>query len=135
MFKEKIRVKNLKQRGKMTKTESLPIYIEAYRLIQEIFRCTLKFPKEYKFTIGNSLNEDAVDLCSLISKANHTTDKISTLDDFLSCLERVKVQIRLCVDFNLFSCSQQAFLAHSIEKITTQALAWIKSERRKQQRP
>lgn len=119
----------------MANSESLPIYIDTYRFIQEIFRYTVKFSKEYKFMLGTNLNERALNLCCLISRANHQTNKLPLLDEFLSELERVKLYIRLAVDFNLLSCNQQASLAHSLEQITAQVLAWIKSERRKQTTP
>ena len=119
----------------MANSESLPIYIETYRFIQEIFRCTVKFPKEYKFMLGTSLNEHSLNLCCLISQANHQANKLPLLEEFVSELERVKLQLRLCVDFKLLSCSQQASLAHGLEQITSQILAWIKSERRKQSTP
>ena len=119
----------------MMNSESLPIYIETYRFIQEIFRCTVKFPKEYKYMLGNGLNEHALNLCCLISKANHQENKLPLLEEFFSELERVKLQLRLCVDFKLLSCTQQAQLACDLEQITSQILAWIKSERRKQKMP
>lgn len=113
-------------------TQQLPIYLESYRLTQAIFQITVKFPKEYKFMLGTGLNESVLDLCVLISQANHKADKTPVLDEFLSTLERIKLQLRLCTDFKLLSCQQQANLAISLDKITQQAIAWLKSERRKQ---
>ena len=119
----------------MSNSELLPIYIDAYRLTQDIFRCTVKFPKEYKFLLGAGLNEAALKLCCLISEANHCREKSSLLDDFLSAIERIKLQLRLCADFKILSCQQQALLATEIEKLIKQAVAWMKCERRKKSVP
>ncbi|MGN0919534.1 MAG: hypothetical protein ACI4OR_02090 [Alphaproteobacteria bacterium] len=45
------------------------------------------------------------------------------------------MQVRLCADFKILGCQQQAVLAIEIEKITKQAVAWMKSERRKKSVP
>lgn len=119
----------------MSNSELLPIYIDSYRLTQDIFRCTVKFPKEYKFLLGSALNEAALTLCCLICEANHHQRRSSLLDDFLSTMEKIKLQLRLCADFKILSCQQQALLATEIEKIVKQAVAWMKSERRKKSVP
>ena len=117
------------------KTCQLPIYLDSYRLTQEVFRCTIKFPKEFKFSLGQSLNESALDLCCQVSKASHTQSKEAILEQVLTLCDRIKIQLRLSADFKILSCQQQATFASLLEKITAQAMAWLKSERRKQPVP
>jgi len=116
----------------MAKTETLPIYIETYRLIREVFDCSLKFPKDYKYAFADRLNGDTLNLCCLISKANRETEKSTIISDFLLCLDKVRLQLRLCADYKLISYRRQAHLSQIMENITTQALAWQKHERRKE---
>lgn len=118
----------------MANSETLPIYIETYRLVQEVFRCTVKFSKEYKFVLGTSLNENVLNLCCTIFQANHSSQKTQHLNLFLANLEKVRLQLRLCADFNLISCKQQAHFAQMIEKISFQAVAWQRSERSKEKK-
>jgi len=110
----------------------LPIYIESYRMTQEIFRCTVKFPREFKFLLGNALNEAAIGLCCQISRATYAPQKEEVLDEILILLEKIRIQLRLCADFKLLSCRQQASLGTMLEKTTSQAFAWARSERRRQ---
>ena len=116
----------------MTTGPQLPIYIDSYRMTQEIFRHTVKFPKEFKFLLGQSLNETAINLCCQISRSTHIRQKDEALDEILILLEKIRIQLRLCADFKLLSCQQQATLGTLLERITSQASAWSRSERRKQ---
>ncbi|MBQ7412845.1 MAG: four helix bundle protein [Alphaproteobacteria bacterium] len=116
----------------MPNSEGLPIYIDTYHLAQDVFADTVSFPRDYKFILGTRLNNDVLDLCCLIDRINRADDKDDLLDMFISGLERVRIQLRLCADFKLIGFQRQAGLAEMIEKIWTQAVAWQKSERRRQ---
>ncbi len=117
-----------------SRSELLPIYIACYRLTQEIFSCTIKFPKEYKFLLGQSLNENALNLCCLISRINQMTQKGTYFEDFFATFERVRIELRLSADFNLLSLKKQAHLAVMLEDIHTQALAWRRSNLKKEEK-
>ncbi len=117
----------------MKQKEVFPLYLDAYHLTQDIFRLTVKFSRDYKFVLGNRLNDATIDLCLCISKAIRARNKMIYLEEILNQLDRIKLELRLCADFNLFSHAQQADLAVCFEKITTQTLTWLKSERRKTQ--
>ena len=117
----------------MTRSDKLPIYIATYQLIRDIHQYTTKFSREHKYTLGNTLNESALELCALISRANHSEDKSEYINTFMFQLEKTRVCLRLCADLNLISCRAQAYLAQTMESITSQASAWYKAERRKQQ--
>ncbi len=116
----------------MRNNEVLPIYIEAYNLTQDIFKKTVKFPKEYKFLLGTQLNEASIELCCLITNTARAAQKSVLLEGILNQLDKIKIEFRLCADFKLLSNQQQASIATRLEKITGQAIAWLKSERRKQ---
>jgi hypothetical protein len=40
----------------------LPVYRDTYRLILKIFECTKDFSKEYKYTLGQDMKRDALQL-------------------------------------------------------------------------
>ncbi len=115
----------------MMRSETLPIYIDTYHFIEQVFRCTVKFSREYKFTIGTPLNEHVLTLGCLVVKAHRTSDRLPVLDDFLTVSEKVRLQLRLSMDFHLLSYKQYAALVQQMEQIMKQAVTWQKSERRK----
>lgn len=50
----------------MVKFNELPVYKASYDLLIEIFRFTKDFKKEYKYTIGESLKKETIELITLI---------------------------------------------------------------------
>ena len=57
----------------------LPVYKATYDLLLEMFRFTKDFTKEYKYTVGESLKKETIELIILIYRANSRRDKLETL--------------------------------------------------------
>jgi len=55
---------------KMALYSDLPVYKSTYDLLLAIFRFTKDFGKEYKYTVGESLKKETVELLTLIWRAN-----------------------------------------------------------------
>ena len=49
---------------------ALPIYRDTYQLILKVFECTRDFSKEYKYTLGQDMKRDALQLMRSIYRAN-----------------------------------------------------------------
>ena len=48
----------------------LPVYRDTYRLILKIFEYTKDFSREYKYTLGQDMKRDALQLVRSIYRAN-----------------------------------------------------------------
>ncbi len=59
----------------------LPVYKSCYDLLLEIFLFAKDFTKEYKYTVGESLKKETVDLLMLIFRANSKADKYAVLQN------------------------------------------------------
>src|ERR1035437_9249721 len=79
----------------------LPVYKASYDLLLEIFQFTKDFNKEYKYTVGESLKKETIELLTLIFRANSKTDKLLVLQE---ARERIEV-IRLFIHFINYNCS------------------------------
>jgi hypothetical protein len=55
--------------------QELPVYKANYDLLIEIFQFTKDFSKEYKYTVGESLKKETIELLTLIFRANSTYAK------------------------------------------------------------
>ena len=111
----------------MARSDTLPIFIDTYQFVRELYQITHKFPRAYKYCLGSRMNEDALMLLMCIFRANHSREQRRTeLDAFLSALEMVRVEIRLCHDIRILSVRQMAHLALYTDKIARQATAWRK---------
>jgi len=55
--------------------EHLPIYKQTYDLLLRIMTATKNFPREYKYTLGQKLKDEVIELVVLIYRANSVRDK------------------------------------------------------------
>jgi hypothetical protein len=55
----------------------LPVYKASYDLLIEIFQFTKEFSKDYKYTIGESLKKETIELLTLIYRANSSRAGVS----------------------------------------------------------
>jgi hypothetical protein len=52
----------------------LPVFKDVYQLILKIFDYTKDFPREYKFTLGQDLKRDGINLVRSIYRANKSKE-------------------------------------------------------------
>jgi len=70
----------------------LPVFKEVYKLILLIFEYTKDFPKEYKYTLGQDLKRDGINLVRSIYRANKSKNKVAYLEQFLDDFELLKLE-------------------------------------------
>ena len=80
----------------------LPVFNEVYQLILKIFEYTKDFPKEYKYTLGQDMKRDGVQLVRSIYRANKAKDKREYLETFLDDFEVLKLETYLEDMLNAF---------------------------------
>ena len=102
----------------------LPVYRDTYQLILKIFACTKDFPKEYKYTLGQDMKRDALQLVRRLYRANKATHKKEHLKTFLDEFEIIKLEIRLCADLKVLSFKKQAELSVLMDSIGKQVTGW-----------
>ena len=107
----------------------LPVYKDTYQLILKIFEITKEFSKEYKYTLGQDIKRDALQLIRSIYRANKHKNRAEHLEVFLDELELLKLEIRLCVDMKLLPIKKQAVLSELLERINKQVIGWRNSSR------
>ena len=74
----------------------LQVFKDVYTLVQKIFLYTQEFPREYKYTLGQDMKRDAIQLVRSIYRANKSKEKQEYLETLLDDFELLKLQIRLC---------------------------------------
>ncbi len=107
----------------------LPVYRDTYQLVLRIFEVTKDFPRDYKYTLGQDMKRDALQLVRSIYRANRARDKVEPLEQFLDQFELLKLEVRLCVDMRLLSLRRQAELAELMERIGKQITGWRNASR------
>ena len=118
----------------MSRSDTLPIFLETYKLLQEVYRVTTLFPREHKFSLGQDIRKDALALFRCIYNANHHTDKVQYLEDFLADFEMLRLEFRLCADLNILSLKKLVHLSLMMDGIGKQATAWKKHQQTQQRK-
>ena len=102
----------------------LPVYRDTYRLILKVFEYTQEFPREYKYSLGQDMKCDALQLVRSIYRANKANDKKAHLEAFLDDFELLKLEIRQCTDMKILSFKKQAELSVLMDSIGKQVTGW-----------
>lgn len=106
----------------------LTVYKDVYQLILKIFEYTKDFPREYRFTLGQDMKRDGMNLVRSIYRANKTKEKRPHLEAFLDDFELLKLELRLCADMRIIPLKRHAELSSLMENIGKQITGWYKSQ-------
>lgn len=104
----------------------LPVYKATYDLLLEMFRFTKNFTKEYKYTVGESLKKETIELIILIYRANSRTDKQETLQTAREHIEVIRLLIRLMKDLHEINVKKFVFINQQVENVSKQLAGWQK---------
>ena len=102
----------------------LNVFKDVYKLILMVFEFTKDFPREYKYTLGQDMKRDAIQLVRSIYRANKAKDKKQYLEAFLDDFEILKLEVRLCRDMKILSIKKQAEVSVLMDGIGKQITGW-----------
>ena len=105
----------------------LPVYRDTYQLILKVFEYSQNFPRDYKYTLGQDMKRDAMQLVRSIYRANKHSNRKAHLEAFLDEFELLKLQIRLCADLRILPLKKQAILNELMVRIGKQVTGWRNS--------
>ncbi len=111
----------------MARYDELPVYKASYDLFLEIFRFVKDFEREYKYTIGESLKKETLDLVILIYKINGREEKDQVLSKSREKVETVRLIVRLTKDLHQVNTRKFILLNKRLENVSKQLTGWQKS--------
>src|SRR5574344_1328278 len=82
----------------MAQYNELPVYKATYDLLLAIFQFTKEFSKEYKYTVGESLKKETIELLTLIYRVNTRYQKSDVLQMAREQIEVIRLLIRVMKD-------------------------------------
>jgi len=109
---------------------TLPVYKDVYRFIELVFRFSKNFPREYKYTLGQDLKRDSMQLVRHIYRANTAEYKSKHLEAFVDDFELIKLQIRLCHDMRLITTKHYSEIIELMNTIGKQITGWSRMQRK-----
>ena len=111
----------------MAQYEHLPIYKQTYDLLLRIMTATRNFPREYKYTLGQKLKDEVIELVVLIYRANSVQERQRHISAILERVQVVQLMIRLAHDMQILPRRHYAALAEMTDTLARQAGGWLKS--------
>jgi len=110
--------------------DNLPVYKAAYDMFQDIALLRSQMKREYKFTIGERLLNETIELIINIYKANRTKIKDGVIADALQHTEIIRLLLRLLKDIKEISLKRFIALNQKIELVSKQLTGWMKYQKK-----
>lgn len=111
----------------MAMYDSLPVFKKGYDLLIEIYKMTSGLSREYKYTLGEKLKNETLELLLQIYKANLSWEKEVHIDKCRENTEVARLLIRLLHDLRQISIKRMIALNVLIENVSKQLSGWKKS--------
>lgn len=105
----------------------LPVYKASYDLVLEIFRTIKEFNREYKYTLGESIKKEAIEMITDIYRANSSFSKEPHIKKAREKIETIRIFFRLARDLRQVGLKRFVDVNEKIENISKQLTAWERS--------
>ena len=106
----------------------LPVYKLGYDLLLQLYERSASFSREYKFTLGEKLKNEATELLLNIYKANKSSaeEKQLHIENARQNIEVLRLMLRLCKDLKVLGIKAFVFLNIKVEELSKQLASWQK---------
>ena len=102
----------------------LPVYKAAYLLLLRIVGMSVSWQRDYRYTLGQELKQEILDLLMLIYRSNRVREKASLLMQARESIEKIKIYIRLLRDLKQIGAEKYTSLIDETGSISKQLSRW-----------
>jgi len=104
-----------------------PVILKHYDLILWFFPHISKFSRNYKFLLGDRVENLLLDILTNLTAANYSAEtRRKNLIEANLKLDHLRILVRLCKDLNLLSFKSYAYQAEIVNEIGRQVGGWMK---------
>lgn len=107
----------------------LPVVQKAYDVNLWLLQRVERFPRSYKFTLGDRLQTTALDLCLALVEASHARSKERPLYRADRLLDQLRLLVRLATDVQALTPRQLAYVSGHNEEMGRMIGGWLRSSR------
>jgi hypothetical protein len=108
----------------MAQYQHLPIYKQTYDILLRTMTATKDFPREYKYTLGQKIKDELIELVVMIYRANSAADKARHIESIVG--SAIQLMMRLSHDMKL-PRRHYAALSEMTDSLAKQAQGWLRS--------
>ena len=102
-------------------------YKACYDFSLRLMHAVSHFPKEYKYSLGEKLTNQSLDLVIHIYKVNSTRDKAALLREMEEKIQLIYLLLRVSHDMKLLPTEKFAGIVEMADDIASQTKGWLKS--------
>lgn len=109
----------------------LSVYRSSYQLAMLLFAASKNFAREYKYTVGQELKNEAIEMIKNIYRANKAFNKLVPIDLARENLEIIRLLLRLMRDLRQLGLKKFVEINLAVEDVSKQLAAWEKYSRQR----
>lgn len=83
--------------------DNLPVFKQAYDLLLQILRFTSSVQRDFRYTVGETLKKDVIELCLCIYRANASVEKLPQIEAARERMVSIKLMVRVLHDMKQIS--------------------------------
>ena len=113
----------------MNPQADLPIIQRTYDLIKWYVPLVNKFPRDFKFMLGDRVQGTLYELLEGLIRARYRREKLEILETLNAELDVLRYQTRLCHDFHLFDVRRYEYVSGLMNEIGESLGGWIRQQK------
>jgi hypothetical protein len=110
-------------------TPDLPVIQKTYDLLLWTVGHTVKFPRVYRFSLGDRLERQVYGILENLLRAKFTKERALILEAVNLDLEVLRFQFRLARDLKCISLTSYGFAAKEVNEVGKMVGGWLKKSR------
>lgn len=107
-------------------TEKEDALTKTYDLMLWLFPQIGKFPRDYRYILGDRIENTLLDICEDLIDARYSKEKAAILHSVNLSLEKLRILIRLSKDLQFISIKKYEYLSREINQIGVFVGGWLK---------
>ena len=107
--------------------DNYPIIVKTYQLTLWYIKKIEKLPKNHKFTLGERIQNELLDLLLIYTKAVYVKNKKELLNKANLSIESLRILTRLLNDLNILSEENKRYILNNLNEIGAMNGGWAKS--------
>jgi hypothetical protein len=111
-----------------THTE-LPIIQRTYDLIKWFVPVVNKLPRDFKFVLGDRIQNTLYGLLDGLIRARYRREKLELLEGLNAELDVLRFQFRLCRDLDLVNVRRYEYMSGLVNEIGESLGGWIRQQK------
>ncbi|MBI3680493.1 MAG: diversity-generating retroelement protein Avd [Acidobacteria bacterium] len=112
-------------------TEPAVVVQRAYELVLWLLPKAERFPRSFRFTVGERTVAAGLDLLLALVEASYSADKSAFLDQASRKTNTLRYLLRIAKDLKLLTVDSYAFVSEKLEEIGRMTGGWRKTARRR----